>query len=162
MSNDDSFFSVAYPHPFDERVVELCQSAARHLYILSPNLDPAVFDSSELSEAMSALARDSRQTEIRLLVHDIRALATRGHRLLSLARRMPSSLHMRKIADHPLWKGQTLVLRDRNGVLYKPGDADHDAFYQPDSRAYAEQYLEQFEELWRFSEEDPNLRSLSV
>lgn len=161
MSNE-FLTGVQYPKPFDQLLVELCQSAARQIFILSPHLDNEVFDNAELVEALSALVRSSRQTRVRILISDSRGLVARGHRLLNLARRLPSSVEIQKLAEHPDWKGQTVIIRDRDGVLYKPGDSDHEGFYEPDSRASTQQHLELFEELWRHSEADIELRSLSL
>lgn len=153
---------VAYPTPFDRYTVALCESAMRHLAIQSPQLDHAAFDNSALVEAISALARRSRQAQVRILVSDARSLVTRGHKLLQLARRLPSVVHIRKLAEHPQWNNETIVIRDRDGVLFKPGGSDHDAFYEPDSRASTVRHLELFDELWRYSVEDPELRSLHI
>ena len=161
MSNE-FLTGVEYPHPFDDLAVELCSSAAREICILSPRLDHQVFDRPELVEAIGVLIRSSRQTRVRILVADSRALVTRGHRLLLLARRLPTSVHIQKQVDHPQWKGETIVICDRDGVLYKPGDSDHDGFFQPSSRASTQRHLELFEELWRHSEQDVELRSLSL
>ena len=153
---------VAYPQPFDEFAVALCADAARQLCILSPSLDHRVFDNAELSQAMSQLARQSRQTEIRILIKDSRPLVARGHRLLTLARRIPSSVRIQKLAEHPDWNNETIVIRDRDGVLYKPGGSEHDGFFEPDSRASTRKHLELFEDLWRYSVQDIELRSLSL
>ena len=153
---------VAYPTPFDRYTVALCESAMRHLAIQSPQLDHAAFDNSALVDAISALARRSRQAQVRILVSDPRSLVTRGHKLLQLARRLPSVVHIRKLAEHPQWNNETIVIRDRDGVLFKPGGSDHDAFYEPDSRASTVRHLELFDELWRYSVEDPELRSLHI
>ena len=153
---------VEYPHPFDDLAVELCNSAARTICILSPHLDHAAFDNAALAEALSALARSTRQARVRILISDSRALVGRGHRLLQLARRLPSSLSIQKLAEHPDWNGETIVTRDRDGVLYKPGGSDHEGFYEPDSRASVQKHLELFEELWRHSTQDTELRSLSL
>ena len=153
---------VQYPQPFDELVVALCNSASRQLYILSPILDYEVFDNPELAAAISALVRRSRSTEVRILINDSRPVVARGHRLLELARRLPSSVKIQILEEHPDWNGETVVIRDFDGVLYKPGDAEHEGFYEPDSRASTQRHLELFNELWRFSAQDPNLRALSV
>lgn len=153
---------LAYPHPFDALVVALCLSASRQLCILSPRLDHEAFDTPALSDALSALARQSRQTEVRILLQDSRGVVGSGHRLLQLARRLPSAVHMRRLAEHPQWNGETLVLRDRDGLLYKPAGSGHDAFYEPASRTAAQPHLELFEELWRHSDEDPELKSLRL
>ena len=161
MSNE-FLTGVEYPHPFDDLTVELCSSAAREICILSPKLDHQVFDRPELVEAIGVLIRSSRQTRVRILVADSRAIVTRGHRLLLLARRLPSSVHIQKQVDHPQWKGETIVICDREGVLYKPGDSDHDGFYEPSSRASTKRHLELFDDLWRHSAQDVELRSLSI
>jgi hypothetical protein len=169
MSNDkpngptDEFLTgVEYPRPFDELALALAVSALRHICIMSPRLDHAVFDNAELAAALSALVRKSRQTSVRILIADSRALATRGHRLLNLARRLPSSVHIQKLAEHPDWNGETVVIRDLDGVLYKPGGSDHEGFYEPASRASTRRHLELFEELWRHSAQDVELRTLSI
>ncbi len=153
---------VEYPSPFDQLAVALCASAVRQVCILSPKLDHRVFDNAELASTLGALARDGRQTEVRILISDSRPLVSRGHRLLQLSRRMPSSVHIQKLAEHPEWNGETIVTRDRDGVLYKPGGSDHEGFYEPSSPASTRKHLELFDELWRYSEADIELRSLSL
>jgi len=162
MSNNDYVTGIKYPKPFDDYAVSLCQSAARYICILSPQLDHVAFDNSALVDAISALARRSRQTQVRILISDSRPLVNYGHRLLQLARRLPSTVHIRKLEEHPQWNNETVVIRDLDGVLYKPGGSDHDAFCEPNSRASTRRHLELFEELWRFSEEDEELRSLTL
>lgn len=161
MSND-FLTGVAYPHPFAELAVELCRSAARQVCILSPRLDHDAFDQAELVEALGALIRSSAQTRVRILIADSRPLVARGHRLLLLARRVPSSVRIQKLAEHPDWNGETIVIRDRDGVLFKPGGSDHEGFYEPASPASTRAHLELFEELWRHSAQDVELRSLSL
>jgi hypothetical protein len=162
MSNNEFVTGIAYPRPFDEYAVSLCENAARYVCILSPQLDHAAFDNSKLVDALSALARRSRQTQVRILISDARPLVTRGHQLLQLARRLPSTVHIRKLAEHPHWNNETVVIKDRDGVLYKPGGSGHDAFYEPNSRASTHRHLELFDELWRFSVEDAELRALHI
>lgn len=158
----DYVTGVAYPTPFDGYILKMCQSATRYLCIQSPTLDHRAFDSQVLADAISALASTSRQTQVRILVSDTSAIVSKGHRLLQLARRMPSAVHIQVLKEHPEWNGETIVLRDRNGVLYKPRGSDEQAFYEPDSRASTRRHLELFEDLWRYSAADPELRSLSL
>jgi hypothetical protein len=162
MSIDSHITGIAYPRPFDSYALKLCESASRYLCIMSPHLDHEVFNRAELANALRTLARESRQTHIRILVSDARGIVGRGHRLLQLARRLPSTVQIRKLQEHPDWQDQTVVIRDLDGLLYKHGDSEEDAFYEPASRAAAQRPLELFNELWRLSVEDPELRSLSI
>lgn len=162
MSATEFTTGIDYPAPFDEYAVRLSDSASRYLCILSPTLDHAAFDTQQLSDSLSLLTRNSRQTRIRMLVGDSHRMIVRGHRLLTLARRVPSKIHIQTLAEHPDWNAETIVIRDRNGVLYKPGGVDDRAFYEPDSRASTARHLELFEELWRHSVQDADLRSLHI
>jgi hypothetical protein len=151
-----------YPHPFDELTVELCTSARRHLRILSPDLDHEVFDNEALRDAISGLARRSRYTEVRILVRDARAIVQRGHRLLELARRIPNLVQIQVLSEHPDMNDDVMVVRDRDGLLFKPGDSEHQGIYEPDSRAITEHYVEKFDELWECSASDVELRRLGL
>ena len=153
---------VAYPVPFDSMTVELCDTALRNICIRSPSLDHAVFDRVELADALSALVRRSRQTRVRILIRDVHPLIQNGHRLLNLARRMPSTVVIQQLAEHPDMNNETVVIRDRNGLLYMPSGSEHRGFYEPDSQASTKQHLALFEELWCFSDSHPELRSLSL
>ncbi len=151
-----------YPQPFDQLTVELCASARRYLRILSPELDHEVFDNDALRDAISALARRSRHTQVRILVQDAHALAHRGHRLLELARRLPNLVHIQVLSEYPELNDDTLVIRDSDGLLFKPGDNEHQGRYEPDSRAVAMPYVERFDELWERSVPDAELRRLGL
>ena len=162
MSETEFTTGIDYPAPFDDYVVRLSDSATRYLCILSPTLDHAAFGPAALSDSLGRLARKSRQTQVRILVADSRKMVARGHHLLTLARRIPSKIHIQKLAEHPDWNGETIVIRDRDGVLFRPGEGDSRAFYEPDSRASTARHLDFFDELWRFSSKDADLRTLHL
>jgi predicted GNAT family N-acyltransferase len=152
---------VDYPEPLASAATALCASASRYLCIQSPALDHRVFDQAPLVDAVSALARSGRQSEVRVLVADTRPLLQRGHRLLALARRLPTSISIRRLAEHPDWNGETVVIRDRDGLLLQP-EAQQRGIYDPDSRARVKGHLELFNDLWRLGSEDAELRTLSL
>ena len=153
---------ISYPHPFDELAVELCDSARRYIRVLSPHLDRDVFDKPEFCDALGKLARRSRYSEIRILVNESRPLVEHGHRLLNLARRIPNLVKIQKLSDHPELNDDTMVIRDADGLLFKAAGSEHQGFYEPDSRVVVERYVERFDELWRYSAPDTNLRQLQI
>jgi predicted GNAT family N-acyltransferase len=157
----DSFITgVQYPEPFATLAVELAITARRNLRIYSYRLDHEVFDSAELADAISELARRGRYSEIRILVSDSRPMVQRGHRLLQLSRRLSSAIAIRVLAEHPELPEATYLVRDNDGVVYKPDDIGRPGFYEPDSRASAKKFVEGFDALWRWGERDPRLRQL--
>ncbi|MEH6592662.1 MAG: hypothetical protein V7746_20515 [Halioglobus sp.] len=156
-----SHYGVAYPAPFDLMAIALCQSATRQIRILSPRLDHRAFDNTALADVLSALARRDSHSRVQLLISDSGPIVNRGHRLLSLARRVPSSIAIRKLADHPEMTGETVVLRDLDGVLFMPSD-EGPGFYEPDSRASAQTFIDKFDALWQRGAQDPEFRRLGL
>lgn len=152
---------VTYPHPFQCLGLSLIKKARRSVKILSPNLDPDVFDNADIASALTALARKSRHTYIQILVADTATMVKRTHQLATLAQRISSSISIRILKEHPSWRGDTCVLTDTCGVLYMPENAQHRGFYKPDSPAATQRYLQQFEELWNAATPDPQLQILS-
>jgi hypothetical protein len=153
--------AVRYPAPYGQLCSALCRSALRDIRILSPQLDPLVFDNSDLADALSAHARKDSHSRVRILIADSRKIVQQGHRLLNLARRLPSSVYIRKLEHHPEMTGETFVSRDRDGIAYYPGD-DSPGFYDPDSRASAQGFIDKFETLWERAVEDPQFRRLGL
>jgi predicted GNAT family N-acyltransferase len=114
--------NVDYPRPFDVLALNLAQTARRHIRIYSALLDPMVFDNEELASAMTALVRRGRFSDIRIIINDARPMATRGHRLMSLSRRLSSTIKIRVIEEHPQLPEATYLVRENDGVVCKPDD----------------------------------------
>ncbi|TCO78268.1 GNAT family N-acetyltransferase [Chromatocurvus halotolerans] len=153
---------VSYPQPFAALAIALASTARRHLDILSPALDAQVFDNDALVSAMTALVRQTRDSRVRILVGDAEAVTSRGHRLLTLARRLPSSLHLRHLPEHPDWRGHSAVIRDRDGVLIAPAEDRDNGFFRIDDRAGGARHSDAFSELWRHASAHPGFRSLTL
>lgn len=159
---DQSLTGVSYPQPFDQLAVAQARLARREIRILSPRLDPRVFDQNDLADALRLLLRHTRMSRVQILVQDARAITQRGHGLLQLARRLPSSVEMRRLAEHADWRGDTLMLRDRDSLLALPASETDPGFYRPNDRARCETALGRFDELWRAGVADPEFRSLAL
>jgi predicted GNAT family N-acyltransferase len=153
---------VGYPEPFATLACELASSAHRQLRIYSPQLDKDVFDSPQMESAISAMARESRYSEIRILISDCKPMVKQGHRLLSLSRRLSSAISIHVLAEHPELPNNSFVIRDNNGILYKPNDSDRVGFYEPDSPSSAQRFIDLFDALWNRSKPDPELRQLGL
>lgn len=153
---------VSYPDPFAQLAACEAQRAGRELRILSPDLDPRVFDQEAFLDAVRQLVRRGRMSRILIIVKDPRALTSRGHGMLNLARRMPSSIEIRKLSEHPAWNDRTLLIRDRAGLLSLAAGERSRGVFRPHARAECESAIHLFEDLWRAASVDPEFRSLSL
>lgn len=160
---DHRVAAVAWPQPFRQLVVAQAQLARRELFILSPHLDPQVFDDPALRPAITRLLRSAgRRGRVRIVVQDLRAVIESGHGLLQLAQRLPSGVSMRWLPEHPDWSGETWVLRDQDSLLRHPGAPRGRGAYLPGDRARASQALARLEALWRAAQETPELRRVAL
>ena len=159
LGNDTGRFAVG-----DRAAValELAQQARRQLRLFSHALDPELYDNDAFADAISRLARDSRLSEIRLLVVEVKPIVERGHRLLELCRRLSTTLHIRRADCEPRDIQENFIVADTSGVLCYDLREPEKAWSDFNNRPLAEDYTAQFDELWYRSIDDPELRSLYI
>ena len=154
--------SAHYPKPARQLALNLCQKAQRSVRIFSESLDPVIFDSPEMALCLSELSRSGSRTSVQILITDSHSLRARGHRLLELAKRLPSFVQI-KVTDAPeQLTGRLVLLADQNNTLYMPDTADHRVRYEIDDRPLNRRLTEIFERVWQRSEEDANFRDLGI
>lgn len=148
----------------DRRVtaLDLTQQSKRTLRVLSNELEPDIFDNANFVDALSQLARRSRYSDIRLLVVHAKPIAQRGHRVLELARKLSTSIQLRRAGCEPEAIIENFMIADDTGVLCYALREPEKAWADFHNRPLAENYAAQFDELWHRSIDDPELRSLHL
>lgn len=142
--------------------LELARQSRRHLRLLSHTLDHELFDNDDFANAISQLARNSRLSEIRLLIVEVKPIIERGHRLLELCRRLSTTLHMRRADCEPEDIKENFIVADDRGVLCYALREPEKAWADFNNRPLAEDYTAQFDELWHRGINDPELRLLHI
>jgi predicted GNAT family N-acyltransferase len=142
-------------------VIELILNARRTVSILSPTLDQALFANAECLAAISSMARRSRSAKVRILVEDTKAIAEMAHPLLELARRLPSKVEMRRLADDDVPR-RSFVVVDQEAVWVQPDRDAYVGWSNLHDRVEARRLLEEFTTLHEHSTDDPELRLLSL
>ncbi|WP_422126851.1 hypothetical protein [Thioalkalivibrio sulfidiphilus] len=137
-------------------------AARRRLWILSPDLNPLIYDDPGLVDAISTLARRSRHADVRILIQDSRSLPSGGHRLVDLALRISSRIQLRRRPPDEARLSEAMVLIDSGGYLHQHRTEDPVAM----ADAYAPprvQTLEgRFRTFWTHAVPDPELRRLKI
>lgn len=151
-----------YPQDRRSVAIDLARQSSRTLRVLSNSLDPDLFDNAEFAEALSQLARRSRYSDIRLLVIEVRPLVQRGHRILELARRISTTVKLRRADCEPESITENFVVADNAGLLCYALHEPEKAWADYHNRPLAENYATQFDELWHRSIDDPELRALQL
>lgn len=153
---------ASYPAPSDQLVLNLARRANRTLRIFSDSLDHLLFDDKELADRLSDLARSTRDSQVQILITNSQLIQQKGHRLLDLSRRLPSSVHLHITRVPEALEGKMMVLADHDGVLYMPNINDPRVRFEPSDRPLCMRLIEAFDRVWQRSEADPNLRELGI
>ena len=159
---DDRILSAHYPEPAAQLILNLCERAERRVKVFSDTLDHALFDNKELAECLSYLARGKRDSLVQLLITDSKPIQVKGHRLLELARKLPSSVQLHTTRVPEALAGKLLVIADHYGVAYMHNVNHPKLRFEPDDRPLCTRMNDAFERVWQRSERDPNLRILDI
>lgn len=142
--------------------LSMVNQATRAIRIFTQDLDHPLYDTDEFVESVAEVARKHRSTLIQILVIDSSKAVRLGHRLVELAKRLPSSIFIRKV--HPAYASnkESFLLVDNKGLVRRPksevliGTAEFQAIPEAQTK---ERY---FMDVWEKSQEDPSLRRLPL
>ena len=142
--------------------VALISQASREVVIMTRDLDPKVFDNSDVILALREFLLSSRRVRLRILVKQPETVARRGHRLLELTQRLTSFAEIRVPAAEFSNHNTAYVVVDGLGIVYR-GFADrYDASVSFNDRNLAREKLREFDDMWETSVEATSLRRISL
>ncbi len=141
---------------------QIIQQAKREICFFAPGLDKHILDNEEALAAISALARDSRLSRVRLLVHSSRDAVSQSHRLLPLAQRLSSHIAIHECAREDQDQLYLCLLVDDNATLYCSDPLRYQGYLAEADRAQNLQLRQQFEAMWARSHPDPQSRRLHL
>ena len=111
---------------------------------------------------ISALARKSRYTEIKILVIDPSRMVKQGHRLLALQRRLSSYIQIRAASCEHYQIIDNLVLADQTGIICQSIKEPENVWANYNNKSIATNHIIQFDDLWERGIFDKDLRQLEI
>ena len=152
-------------HRLDEArqiALGLVQQASKTVCLFSRELEPRLFDQGPFLDAMRQLALRSQYSEIRILLQNNERVVKRGHRLIEVARRLTSRLHIRQAHNDYVDHAENFLLVDDLGYLHWRMATMPEATADFNHPLQVKQYRKFFDEVWELSEPDPELRGLHI
>ncbi|RAO75037.1 GNAT family N-acetyltransferase [Dyella jiangningensis] len=132
--------------------LQLLTEAKHRLSIYQPALDNELYASLGEMAELRRIATSGRGAEIRILLHDPEAALRHSHRLVALAQRLPSVLHIRTpLEDVDLAYASAYLLTDQGGYLFQPDARRADARASHRDRAFQAPLAQHFNEVWERS-----------
>jgi predicted GNAT family N-acyltransferase len=143
-------------------LVAFLAAPSRTIRLYSQELDHALFDRADVTEALSAFVRHGPPARLQVLIHSSHAIVSRGHQLLELARRLDSKIEIRKVPDELATDRSSFVLADERGYFLMPDHREYQSMANAYDPVQTERLAERFDYLWDRSESDPDLRVLRL
>ena len=144
-----------------EAVQTLIAQAQREVLIITPNLEPALYDRQPVLDAMVRLAVERRgRSPVRVLLADAEAPTKRGHRLIELSRRFTSAIALRSLPEDLADAAEPCVVVDAAGYALRPVAAPDSLRVDFADGATARRLARRFEQLWQHGDINPGLRRL--
>jgi predicted GNAT family N-acyltransferase len=143
--------------------VQLIAQARRRLWLYTRDLDALLYGTPDALAAIKAFALRSRESQIRVLLHDPRLPVHEGHGLIALSHRLPSRIDMRVIGEEPdtQYAGAFLA-EDSGGYLFRPVGSRFEGTADLHGPGRQRQLRDYFEQVWERALPSPELRPVSL
>lgn len=149
---------------FQRATLALLQQARREITIVTPDLEPERFNNDEFTSALSAFLRSHRRAQARVLIADPTIAVRWGHRLVTLARRLPSRLRIRQLheGDLKVAREELVIVADAMGLLRRDSNDGYQGSLAARAIPHAQRAAERFTTLWERSSEVADFRILDI
>jgi hypothetical protein len=142
--------------------LEMVKQGKRTLDIISRELDPALYNTAEFTEAVKQLVLKSRNTKVRILVHEPLRIAKRGHRLVDLAMQLSSFMEIRVPDREYADFNEAILVVDSTGYIHRiNGDRYETKLNFNDGRT-SRILTRQFDDMWERSKTDQNFKRTHI
>lgn len=143
--------------------LQLLAQARHRLYLYQPRLDADLYAGAAEMAELRRIATSGRGAEIRMLLHEPESALRDGHRLVALAQRLPSVVHIRvPVEEVDLAYTSAYLLTDEGGYLFQPDARRADARASGRDRAAQAPLLQHFQEVWERAMPARALQSLDL
>lgn len=142
--------------------IALVAQARYTLDIVCRDLEHALYDNEDFYNTVKQLATSSPKAKIRVLIQDSNKAVKQGHRLVDLARRLSSFIKIRVQGKRFKEFNEAWLVVDAKAWVRR---AHADKYISELNCSAARQLrdsLKNFDAMWNESNDDPNLRRISL
>ena len=139
-----------------EGVIAIAGCAKRSITILTPDLEPGIYDNQEFLEVIKHLVLAKRYARVRVLISDPGRTVRNGNRLFALGRRLNTYIEFRNLHEDYRGKlGGAYIIADESAVLYRVDGRRYDGIMGTREPIIARQHLDTFRKPWEESVYQP-------
>ncbi len=142
--------------------VAIGNMAKRSLAILTPDLEPGIYDHEEFLDLAKRLVLAKRYAKIRMLVTEPGQAMPNSNRFVSAARRLNTAIEIRNA--HKSYQGhrEALLIADDHALLYRVDASRWEGIADSYEPVVTRRYLTLFDTIWNASEPAPEFCQVPV
>lgn len=162
LGQSDTTLRLEGAEQFARATQALVQQTRRDLFLLTPDLEPERYNTEAFGAALSALARRSRHSDVRILLGDPAIAVRWGHKVVALSRRLPSRLRIRQLHEDDFDPEEAFIVCDDIALLRRDGMAGYAGSLVARAIPHAQRAAARFLERWERAHEVPDFRELGI
>jgi hypothetical protein len=132
-------------------VVEITGQASRGLAILTPDLEPEIYEQELFLDMLKRFVLAKSFARIRVLVTAPERAMKSGNQFVQMGRRLNSYIEFRNISDARRPRDDAFCIADDVALAYRPRSDSWEGMADTNAPAVAKKYLDIFDELWQIS-----------
>jgi hypothetical protein len=142
--------------------IAVASGAKRSLAILTPDLEPGVYDHDEFLDVAKRLVLSKPWGKIRVLVSDPARAIRNGNRFVGVARRLNTYIELRNAHADYLGHREAFLIADDHGLVYRVDGTSWEGIADAYDPGVTRRYLELFDTIWGRSEPGGEFRQLQI
>lgn len=142
--------------------VTVADQALRSINIITPDLEPNIYDNQDFLDKLLNLCRGNRHARIQILVKDSTLAVKRGHGLIRLAQRLTTAIEVRNPLEEYLTQNSGFLLADNSAFVYRKNCDTPKAISNTDCKFRGNALQDLFNQVWEHSQLDDQIRRLFI
>jgi hypothetical protein len=135
-------------------IAEVTGLAKRGLAILTPDLEPDIYDHDDFLETLKRFVLARSFARIRVLISDPQRVLKNGNRFVDMGRRLNSYIEFRNLRPELRNRTEAFCIVDDTAIVYRARSNSWDGMADTYEPAVARRYLALFDELWQACDVD--------
>lgn len=145
-----------------DAAVAIASTAKRSLAILTPDLEPGIYDTDGFLDVAKRLVLAKRYSKIRVIVTDPARAVRNGNRFVGVARRLNTYIDLRNAHQDYRSLREAFLIADDSALLYRVDAGRWEGIADSYDPVVTRRYLDFFDNIWNVSEQGPEFREVRV
>jgi len=145
-----------------DAAVDMVDMTHRRISIFTPDLEPGVYNEERFLEAIKRLTLGKPFARIRVLISHPEHLVRNGNPFVQLARRLSACIEFRNVDEEFRHHREAFLIADETALIYRADASKWEGIADSNEPAVARRYLGMFDEIWKASRVEGEIRELRV